>query len=55
MMDNAFIFVSNLGMTVARVFQQKIPNTVPYASASILVAFSGFVCKVKHPSDAVPM
>ena len=52
-MDIAFTFVSNPGMTVTRMFQRRIPNTGPYASASILVDFSGFVCKVKHPSEAV--
>ena len=52
-MDIAFTFVSNPGMTVTRVCQRRIPNTRPYASASILVDFSGFVCKVTHPSEAV--
>ena len=52
-MDIAFTFMPNPGMTVTRVFQRRIPNTGPYASAPILVDFSGFVCKVKHPSEAV--
>ena len=46
MMDIALIVVSNPGMTITRMFQQRILNIGPYASASILVAFSGFVCKV---------
>ena len=52
-MDIAFTFVSKPGMTVTRMFQRRIPNTGPHASALILVDFSGFVCKVKHPSEAV--
>ena len=52
-MDIAFTFVSNPGMAVTRVFQRRIPNTGPHASAPILVDFSGFVCKVKHPSEAI--
>ena len=51
--DNATTFVSSPGITVTGVFVATDPeHWVPDASTSVLANFSGFVCKVVHPSEA---